>query len=228
MADSFELFNKYMLTTISETVTANGSSGAFISRNFSGLSSTINITALTGTKPAISFSLEESDDGDIWHPAYNPINFTATGNQKITGTRISSLYFRFSWTITGTSPSATFKIVSTLKSQPSVDAPLFRTQSDTFTTAGNGIIASTFGAPLANFTLSVTATGLITSWNIVLEGSTDGITFSTIAKHTELIGSGFSVFPGTNLAPCLYFRTRCLSISLGLGTSITTTVLGSR
>lgn len=105
---------------------------------------------------------------------------------------------------------------------------IFKKQIDTYSAPGTGVIVDTSTTPLHNFTFLVTTTGVVSAWIVVLEGSIDGINFSTIATHTNLIGANVAVFPGVNVTPCLYFRTRCTSIGLGLGTSIKATVLGAR
>ena len=97
---------------------------------------------------------------------------------------------------------------------------------DDFTEAGNGTIMDVSLHPMRQFTLLVKKTGAVTSWLVILEGSLDGVRFSQIAKHTDLIGDGESVFSGTNLSSCLYFRTRCSAITLGAGTKITAIALG--
>lgn len=103
---------------------------------------------------------------------------------------------------------------------------VFKKQTDVFTVAGAGVIANTMTVPLRDFTIAVSTTGTVTSWTVVLEGSLDGIVFTTVTTHTNLTGNGVSIFSGSNLTPCLYFRSRCVNLVLGLGTSITSTVLG--
>lgn len=105
---------------------------------------------------------------------------------------------------------------------------LHKTKIDTYTSTGIGTTADVSTVPLSNFTLLVTTTGTVTSWIVILEGSIDGINFSTMATHTNLVGANISVFPGVNKSPCLYFRTRCTALLLGLGINITATVLGSQ
>lgn len=110
----------------------------------------------------------------------------------------------------------------------SIGKNLFKKQSDTFVSTGNGVTVDASTYSLSNFTLFVIATGAVSVWTVVLEGSVDGINFTTIAIHTNLIGSSVAVFPGVNITPCLYFRARCSSLTLGLGTNITSIILGAR
>lgn len=109
----------------------------------------------------------------------------------------------------------------------STGTPPFIKQIDTFTGAGNGTTIDVSTNPFSKFTIVVSATGTITSWTVILEGSIDAINFTTIATHTNLIGNNISIFSGVNLTPCLYFRTKCTALVLGIGTNIVSTVLGA-
>ncbi|CAK0741517.1 hypothetical protein CCP1ISM_130011 [Azospirillaceae bacterium] len=108
----------------------------------------------------------------------------------------------------------------------SLGMPNFVNQIDVYTTVtvGTTVDISTF--PLKNFTFSVTPNGSVNSWSVIVEGSLDGINFTTIGSYSNPTGTGITVFPGVNIAPCFFFRSRCTSIDLGSGTSITVTVLG--
>lgn len=101
-------------------------------------------------------------------------------------------------------------------------------QIDTFTSTGNGTTVDASFNPISNFTLSVTTTGPVSLWTVILEGSIDGDNFSTMTIHTNLLGNGATIFPGVNVTPCLYFRVRCSALTLGLGTSVVVTTLGAQ
>lgn len=109
---------------------------------------------------------------------------------------------------------------------PTLSLPFSTTRSDTFTGASNGSILNVLTPPCRDFSIICNQTGSITSWTIVLEGGLDGTNFSTILTHTGIIGTGVNVFSGTSRSPCFYFRSRCVAIVLGAGTSVTTTILG--
>lgn len=103
----------------------------------------------------------------------------------------------------------------------------FSTRADTFTTTSNGTTVDVHLAPLKSFTLSVKATGSVTSWTVVLECSLDNTNFTTVLTHTNVTpGDGVAVFSGTSLAPCMYFRSRSSAITLGAGTNVIATILG--
>jgi len=104
--------------------------------------------------------------------------------------------------------------------------------ASTFTAAANGT-AIDLGAGTAykHFSLQVKATGAVTSWTVVLEGSLDGTNYSTILTHTNAApGDGLLVPTPAAAAftphPVRYFRARCSAIVLGGGTNVVATILG--
>lgn len=102
---------------------------------------------------------------------------------------------------------------------------LYRIQTDTFTSLTSGTISKLY-TPFSSFSLTVKTTGAVLTWSIILEGSIDGVNFTPIATHTNLVGNNVTIFPGVNKTPCLYFRTRCSGLALGLGTNVIATVIG--
>lgn len=106
------------------------------------------------------------------------------------------------------------------------DTAPFSTRTDTFTTTTSGTVLSVLTTPTSRYSIQCTQTGSITSWTAVLEGSLDNVGFTTILTHTNVIGTGVSVFSLTNVNPALYFRTRVVAIILGAGTNIVCTILG--
>lgn len=101
-----------------------------------------------------------------------------------------------------------------------------RTRSDTFTGTGNGVTVDASAVGFKHFALQVTETGTVTSWTVVLEGSIDGTTFTTILSHTKAgDGSGVTVWD-PRAVPCLYFRARCTALTLGAGTDVVARILG--
>jgi len=102
------------------------------------------------------------------------------------------------------------------------------TRSDNYVGAANGETIDTSLSPLSRFSLNVAGVnGIALSWEVVLEGSLDGITFSTILTHTQLaVGLGLTISSGGNSNPSLYIRSRCISVSLGSASAIKATILG--
>lgn len=110
----------------------------------------------------------------------------------------------------------------------SVSGGSANTRQDTFTGATNGTTVDVHTAPVKYFSMSVVETGVVTSWTVVLECSLDNSNFTTVLTHTNTSpGTGSIVFGGTTAFPCLYFRSRTSAITLGSGTNVIATILGT-
>lgn len=97
------------------------------------------------------------------------------------------------------------------------------------TATGPSTVVDVSEAPMVTWTLQVTGVGgVATLWEILLEGSTDGVTFSTILKHTSLTGNGINLFSGTTLFLAKYYRINTTVLTLGPATSLTVGVLGKQ
>lgn len=97
------------------------------------------------------------------------------------------------------------------------------TRSDTFAATGNGTTVTATTAPKQNFALQVVQTDTVDAWTVLLEGSLDNSTFSTLISHTEADGTG--TMKQATGKPCLYYRTRCSALTLGAGTNVVATIL---
>lgn len=104
------------------------------------------------------------------------------------------------------------------------------TRSDTFTGTGAGTIVGRTTNPVKTFALQVTGTGTqfgVTTWTVVLEGSLDGVTWTTICQHVYPTQSdGETVFLGATWCPSLYFRSNCTALVKGTATNIVAIILG--
>jgi len=101
------------------------------------------------------------------------------------------------------------------------------TRTDTFTVPGSGQIVDTSLRPLSAFTITVKGVGGDpTSWDARLEGSLDGVNFTQILQHTQLVGISQAVFSGSNRYPALFFRSRVAGLALGLASAIEVEILG--
>lgn len=74
------------------------------------LSLYVDTSAISGTTPSITYSVEWSQDAVAFAAADPPDSFTAL---TVTGTRVRSVdvkggWFRLAWAITGATPSVTF------------------------------------------------------------------------------------------------------------------------
>lgn len=99
------------------------------------------------------------------------------------------------------------------------------TRVDNFTATGKGTIVAVTDAPTSQYAIQVKGVAVgATSWTVLLEGSLDGVNFTTILTHNATDGS--TVVSGSTLSPYLYFRSNCTALSLGSATSINVTILG--
>jgi hypothetical protein len=105
---------------------------------------------------------------------------------------------------------------------------LYGTRSDNFTTASNGTAIDASTRPMRTFALQVTGTiATATSWTVVLEGSLDGTTFTTLLTHDSTThADGATAWGDAVDCPVLYFRSRCTAISLGSATNVVAVILG--
>lgn len=129
----------------------------------------------------------------------------------------------------GDSDSGTQRVViaSNQSPLPIISTPNFATRQDIFTAVGDGETVDRTTAPLKKFGLQVKSTGSpATNWEVVLEGSLDGVNFSEVLNHTQGVGDGQVMWSGPLDSPCLHFRSRVLSLTLGTATNIAVTILG--
>lgn len=96
-------------TVASGARTANGNSGTLDASGFSQLAAYLNVTAVSGTTPSMTVTVEESHDGTTWRTVGSFAAKTAVSNERKSFS-IAESYYRYTWTITGTTPSFTFTI----------------------------------------------------------------------------------------------------------------------
>lgn len=93
-----------------QAITATGQSAAF---NTSGdLDLEVEVTAVSGTSPSITFSVQFSMDGTNWAAPATADSFTAitaVGN-AIAGFPALAPFWRLAWTVSGTSPHFTVTV----------------------------------------------------------------------------------------------------------------------
>lgn len=105
------------ITDVSGTFTSTGNSGSLDGEGMSLVSFTVNITAASGSSPTLSINIQESDDQSNWISIATTNTFTGVSTQNMRGLPLSSRYYRYVYTITGSTPSFTFSINTTLKDQ---------------------------------------------------------------------------------------------------------------
>lgn len=116
--------NKQLSSTVSHdwrddvestTVSSSGQSEAFDTLGLGQVSFTAHVTDMSGSNVNIQFGIEASDDGNSWNTVHDTRRFTSSGAQRISGIRISSKYYRYTWIVNGSTPSITFHIYTSLK-----------------------------------------------------------------------------------------------------------------
>jgi hypothetical protein len=96
-------------TSAARTTTGQGST-IYLHPAAEWLSLIVSVTAVSGTTPSATFSVQWSNDGTIWADAETPDAFTAltaTGVKAKTF-QVKGEFARLVWTISGTTPSFTF------------------------------------------------------------------------------------------------------------------------
>lgn len=103
-----------------------------------------------------------------------------------------------------------------------------KTDSFTGTTSGATVESDYDSIPLDWALTVVQVGGTATSWTVVLEGSLDGVTFTTILTHANTDGTGVTKWQAAGVKnPCVFYRTRCSAVVLGTATSIKAIVVGT-
>lgn len=89
--------------------TATGNSGA-IAVQAGNLGIGLNVTAVSGTTPSMTVTVEWSYDGTNFGVGETTDSFAAITAAKVTNrlVPVRAPYYRLVWTITGTTPSFTF------------------------------------------------------------------------------------------------------------------------
>lgn len=100
---------------VDQVITAPGNSQPKDTFGLGQLSFTAQVSSLTGSGAHVQVELQASDDGVNFNVVHNTRRFITNDVQRISGIRISSRYYRFVWYVGGSSPSATIKIITSLK-----------------------------------------------------------------------------------------------------------------
>lgn len=102
----------FLIVRASAAATATGQSAAQRLDAGDELSIELDVTAVTGTTPSLTLSIEWSHDGVNWFQADPPDVFTAvtTAGKRIKEFDVKGAFYRVVWTITGTTPSFTAAI----------------------------------------------------------------------------------------------------------------------
>jgi hypothetical protein len=103
------------IASAARTTTGNGNTFSTYSP-IAGMVLYINVSAASGTTPSLTVKLQDSPDGGTtWYDVASATAMTTTGTQafriNLANTPASDL-LRIAWTISGTTPSFTFKVDS--------------------------------------------------------------------------------------------------------------------
>ena len=98
----------------SSAKTATGNTAAIDTSDSRTLNIGVNVTAVSGTTPSCTFSVEWSYDGTNFGAGESPATFAAITATKNTSQTfpVRAPYYRLVWTISGTTPSFTFAAYS--------------------------------------------------------------------------------------------------------------------
>lgn len=196
-----------------QVITVSGNSGTLDAGNYGSLAMSAVISAVSGTTPTLQIDIETSIDGVNWSTRQSTRRFTATGSQNIQGNRLTSRYYRYAWIVTGTTPSFTATITSTLKSyMPLANATLFRYADVDLQTIGN--FSSTFSC-LGNANVTVmmvrSADGG-TNANVVLQASNDSLNWADVTAAIP-VNSGTTTNNTFSSIAHRFFRARVSNAS---------------
>lgn len=125
--------------------TTSSDTGGLDSNGMGMISFSVLITATSGTNQTMQISLDVSEDNSNWSEIYKTVRFTATGVNRFQRVSLSAKYYRIRWTLTGTSPSFTFSVTSTLKAYSTKRNVVVSNYSDLDLTNLNNV-SSTFQA----------------------------------------------------------------------------------
>ena len=101
-------------TIVSAANTASGSTADLAVGRLAALGVDVNVTAVSGSSPSISFVLERKGSDGIYYPLASPAALTAAGQislsvgRGLTTAAALGTAVRLRWVITGTTPSFTF------------------------------------------------------------------------------------------------------------------------
>jgi hypothetical protein len=187
-------------------VTSTSNSSTLESSGFGSLSLTVVVSAASGTNPTLDVLLQESDDGVTWITTQNSPRFSTTGSFNLTGSKLATRYYRYSYLVSGVTPSFTITSTVTLKSgMPKRTSSLLK-YSDMDTTVVNNV-SSTFNAfTCENITFQVSrpVDGKAAA-KIRLQGSIDGVLFTDVSEDIS-VTSGLTVTQALSGRAYVFYR----------------------
>jgi hypothetical protein len=186
------------------------------------LSHTVNVTAISGTGATFQLDLEGSDDQTNWHPIHSTRRFTATGTLRQTGSKLGAYYYRYRWFISGSTPSVTFNVVTTLKNGPPGTYRTFVRYADLSLTTLNNVSTSFNAQSCTNVVLQgVRGADGGNNGSIRIDGSNNDIDYNELTGNIAFGPSSTnysSLAPGIG-GPWNFYRART-SAATNAGTRV--------
>lgn len=102
-----------LASSAARTTTGQGA-GVVLNDSSEYIGVIVDVTAVSGTSPSCTFTVEWSNDGTNWAQGDTADTFTAitAAGKKAKAFQVKGLQARLVWTITGTTPSFTFSASS--------------------------------------------------------------------------------------------------------------------
>lgn len=164
--------------------TTSGDSGTLDSNGFGMAVFFINITAVSGTTPTMQISFDVSEDGSNWSELIKTVRFTAATTYREQRISLSAKYYRYRWTIAGTTPSFTFSMTSTLKPYSPNRNVVVSQYADLNLTATNNVSSSFTAADCSNVSImTIRAADGGNNGQFKVQGSNTGLNWGDISSN---------------------------------------------
>ena len=100
--------------------------------------------------------------------------------------------------------------------------------SESFTAVATGTAIDLSHSPTTMYVMQITDVGgVTTSYTVVVEGSIDGVTYTTLSTYTNAT-PGKDTLQWTTNKPARYIRMRCSAIVLNTATSISAKLMPTK
>lgn len=194
--------SQYVITRTdlaSSARTSSGTTGTLDAAGFGEISTTLNVTAVSGTNPTLDFYIDVSDDQSNWTTFNGFQRATAATNLRQQAIRLAGRYYRYGWTIGGTAtPTFTFSVTTTLKPyQPIRNSSLFKYADLALNSASTSSVFSSRGCANVSVIALRDAIGSGTA-SITAQVSMDQITWSSLTGSAASIGMTVGASGNTN------------------------------
>lgn len=197
---------------VSQTVTASGETGALQTSGMACLNFSVNISAISGTSAALQLEVEASDDGTNWRHFFSTARLTSATFHSVPGLRIAGWYYRYRWIVTGTSPSVTFTIHSTLKAYLPKRSTVLIRYADLDLTAINNVSSVFSAGDTANVALQmVRADDGGSNAAVRVQVSNDNVNWDDLTGANITIARATSTLQELSSRAWRYYRIKVVS-----------------